>query len=118
MEKFMQAINKAKGLDIPMLHRFEHEGIVKMFLENSPEGKRRRERELAYLKNAYTEAIMNSRDTRVRMQRDLTKLTDIEIWEPESLTDEEREIMQDLRESIAYCRQNEAEYFKAREELM
>jgi hypothetical protein len=52
------------------------------------------------------------------MQRELTKLTDIEIWEPYNLTDEMRDRMTHLREEIANHRNKEAQYIDAKEELM
>ena len=115
MEKKMlaQAIAIAKELNIPTLHQYESEAIKNLILENA----HMREKEVLHLKYAYTEAIMSSRDARIRMQRDLAKLVDIEIWEPENLDDDLRELMQDLREAIEFCRQNETKYANARKEL-
>ena len=114
MEKFMQIINKAQELGISTFHVHWSEGIKNLVLEDTC----RQKKELMHLKHAYTEAIMNSRDARIRMQRELAKLTDIEIWEPENLTDDMCKIMQDLREAIESCRQNEAKYANARDELI
>lgn len=118
MEKFMQILNTAEELKITTFHFYACEGIKKLVLEDTPAGEYRRERELKYLKVMYTEAIMNSRDARIGMQRELVKLTDIEIWEEENLTDEMRDRMVYLREEIANCKTQEAQYINAREELI
>ena len=114
MEKFMQAINKAQELEISTLYAYWSEGVKTLVLEDT----HKQEKELAHLKNAYTEAIMDSRDERIRMQRELAKLTDIEIWEPHNLTDEMRDRMTHLREEIANHRNKEAQYIDAKEKLI
>ena len=118
MEKFIAAVRKAQELDINTFGVVWFNGeIDPMCLTDDAWGKSRRERAIKNLKNAYTVAIMNSRDTRIRMQRDLSKLLDIEIWEPENFTDELAELAQDLREAIAYCKEWEARYAQAKKEL-
>lgn len=114
MEKFMQVINKAQELGIVTLYQYWSEGIKNLVLEDT----RKQEKELKYLKCAYAEAIMNSRDARILMQRELAKLTDIEIWEEENLTDEMFGRMTYLRKEIANHRAKEAQYINAREELI
>ena len=117
MEKFMQILNTAEELKITTFHFYACEGIKKLVLEDTPAGEHRRERELRYLKAMYTEAIMNSRDARIGMQRELTKLADIEIWEPERFTGTMFERVIELRKQIADCRAKETQYINAREEL-
>jgi hypothetical protein len=117
MERFMNAIRKAEELEVSTCYFYASEAIKALVLEDTPNGKLRREKELMHLKCAYTVAIMNSRDTRVRMQRDLSKLLDLEIWEPTNFTDELAEIAQDLREAIAYCKEWEARYAQAKAAL-
>lgn len=114
MEKFIQAIHKAQKLGISTLYMYWSEGIENLVLNDT----RKQEKELAHLKNAYTEAIMNSRDDRIRMQRELAKLTDIEIWEPENFTDEMHKEMARLREGIANHRAKETQYINAKEGLI
>ena len=114
MEKFMQVVNRAQELGISTFYHYWSEGIKNLVLEDT----HKQERELSYLKYAYTEAVMNSRDERVGMQRELAKLTDIEIWEEENLTDEMRGRMTHLREEIAKCKVKESQYIDAREELI
>lgn len=118
MEKFIAAVRKAQELSVSTFNIVWYNGEINpACLTNDAWGKSKREKAIKHLKNAYTVAIMNSRDARVRMQRDLSKLLDIEIWEPENFTDELAELAQDLRDAIAYCKEWEAKYVQAKQEL-
>lgn len=118
MERFIAAVRKAQELDINTFGIVWYNGeIDPMCLTDDAWGKHKREKAMKMLKNAYTVEIMNYRDARVRMQRDLSKLLDLEIWEPENFTDELAELAQDLREAIAYCKEWEARYAQAKAEL-
>lgn len=114
---FLQAIDTAQELGMATTHMFQHEGILRMYLADTPEGERRRKREIEHIKHCYSEAIMRSRDERVRMQRELSELVDKDIWEPENCTKKMYAQMSTLRTAIAEYRAREAQYKQAKEEL-
>ena len=104
--KFMRAIETAEILGISTLYQYWSEEMKNLVLGDA----RRQKKELTHLKYAYAEAIMNSRDERIRMQRELSKLLDIEVWEPENFTDEMRARKKELRTEIAMCRLAESNW--------
>ena len=59
------------------------------------------------------ERRMDLRDERVRLQRRLAALKDIEFWEPESLTQQQKHQMKVLTYKIAELREVERRYYCA-----
>lgn len=52
---------------------------------------------------------MDLRDERIRLQRKLSALQDIEFWEPENFTDEQKQQIEVLQYKIAELRELEEE---------
>ena len=111
--KFMHAVVVAEELGISSFYNYKFEEVRNRVLADI----HKQRVELNHLKHGYAEAIMNSRDERVRMQRELVKLTDIEIWEPENYTDEMHERANTLREEIAMCRLAESNWATEKSKL-
>lgn len=61
------------------------------------------------VKNYTREERMDIRDERVRLTRRLYALKDIEMWEPETLTEEQKQQMVVLQNKIAELRELEEE---------
>jgi hypothetical protein len=110
MEKFLKAIENAQNLGITPFYCYDSLRIKKSVLEDSPKGKARRNKEINFLMRSYANEIMDSRDDRIRMQRELLKLLDIEVWEPENFTDEMREQTKELRAEIKMCKLSESNW--------
>lgn len=114
MDKFMQAIKKAEELNVSTFYFYASAAVRALVLEDTENGKYRREMEIVHLRCAYSEAIMNSRDERIQMQRALSKLFDIAVWEPENFTDEMQEEANALREKIVAKKAKETAYAQAK----
>lgn len=115
--KFVHIVETAHKLGIKTLYRYQGTKIHLTVFTDTEEGKYCRNMECMHLKAAYTEAIMNSRDERVRMQRALVHWLEAEVWEPETYATVAPGIIAILKEEIANHRETETLYVKAKSEL-
>lgn len=116
-KKFVQMVETAHTLGIKTLYRYQGTTAMLTAIANTEEGKYRRNMERMHLKAAYSDAIMNSRDERVRMQRALIRWMEAEVWEPDTFATVAPDIIAALKEEIAKHRETESLYIKAKSEL-
>lgn len=113
MEKYIHIITTAHELGIDSFIPYVGTPAGTKILEDTI----KRRQMIEIFKYRYTQKIMDSRDERIRMQRELSKLLDIEVWEFENYTQEMRNRAQELREHIALHRAQESKYAEAKWEL-
>ena len=116
-KKFVHMVETAHALGIKTLYRYQGTKLNLTVFTDTEEGKYHRNMERMHLKAAYTEAVMDARDERIRMQRALLRWMEAEVWEPERYT-EAPVIIAMLKEAISAQRTKEAQYLKAKSELL